>query len=101
VIDPFRAVIASVAAVLALAVDALYIGILLSQGQGDLGEPISIAFATAIGLSALALLVPWRRAWLSAGAAVVLAACAVISGFSTGLLLVPSVVLALLASARA
>jgi hypothetical protein len=74
---------------------------LLSEGQGDLSEPVPIAFASAIGLAALALLVPWRRAWLSAGAAVVLAACALVSGFSIGFLLVPSVVLALIASARA
>lgn len=89
------------AAVFALAVDALYVGILLSEGEGDLAEPVSIVFATAIGLAALALLVPWRRAWLSAGAAAVLAACAVVSGFTIGLLLVPSVVLALIASRRA
>lgn len=86
---------------LALAVDGLYVGILLSEGQGDLAEPVPIAFASAIGLAAVALLVPWRRAWLSAGAAVVLAACAVISGFSIGFLLVPSVVLAVIASSRA
>ena len=95
------AVIAGLAAALALAVDGLYIGILLSEGQGDLSEPVSIGFASAIGLAALALLVPWQRARLSAGAAVVLAACAVVSGFSIGLLLVPSVVLALIASSRA
>ena len=90
----------AVAGALALAVDALYVGILLSEGQGDLGEPISIAFATALGLAALALLVPARpRLW--AAAAAVLAACAVVSGFSIGLLLVPSVVLALLAAAHA
>jgi hypothetical protein len=92
---------AAAAAALALAVDGLYIGILLSEGQGDLGEPVSIAFGSAIGLAALALLVPWQRARLSAGAAVVLAACAIVSGFSIGFLLVPSVVLALLASSRA
>jgi len=81
----------AVAGALALAVDALYVGILLSEGQGDLGEPISIAFATALGLAALALLVPARPGlWAAA-----------VSGFSIGLLLVPSVVLALLAAAHA
>jgi hypothetical protein len=94
-------VIAGLAAALALAVDGLYIAILLSEGEGDLAEPVSIGFATAIGLAAVALVIPWRRAWLSAGAGVVLAACAVVSGFSIGVLLVPSVVLALIASSRA
>ena len=92
--------ISRLAALWALAFAALYVAVLVAEGQGDLREPVAIAFASAVVLAAAALLVPRRpRVWAAAG--VVLAACAVVSGFSIGVLLVPAVVLALLAAARA
>jgi hypothetical protein len=91
---------ARLAALLALAFVAFYLALLVSEGEGDATEPVPIAFSAAICLAAVALVLPARpRLWFAAAG--VLAACAVLSGFTIGLLLLPAVVLALLAAARA
>jgi hypothetical protein len=89
------------AAAFALGIDAYYALTIFSDPSHELLSPVPFAFAGAIFVASVLLLVAPGRLRATAAAAVVLAVCAVISGFSIGFLLVPSVVLALIASSRA
>lgn len=91
------------AAVLAVAVDALYLSLLAAEG--DLGNAVAVGFAAALAAAAAVLgyaarPVPYRGALL-AGAAVVLGAWTILGAASIGLFLLPAAVLASFAAVRA
>ena len=86
------------AAGIALAVDALYIAIIQSEGEGELTSSRVLFVAACLGGAGLALISaqfvgPKARAILLTGAAAMLGAWTVLT-FSIGLLLVPAAILA-------
>jgi hypothetical protein len=86
------------AAGIALAVDALYIAIIQSEGEGELTSGRVLFVAACLGGAGLALISaqfvgPKARAILLTGAAAMLGAWTVLT-FSIGLLLVPAAILA-------
>jgi hypothetical protein len=86
------------AAGIALAVDALYIAIIQSEGEGELTSGRVLFVAACLGGAGLALVSaqfvgPKARAILLTGAAAMLGAWTVLT-FSIGLLLVPAAILA-------
>ncbi|HKO74108.1 MAG TPA: hypothetical protein VJU01_02225 [Gaiellaceae bacterium] len=86
------------AAGIALAVDALYIAIIRSEGEGELTSRRVLFVAACLGGAGLALISaqfvgPKARAILLSGAAAMLGAWTVLT-FSIGLLLVPAAILA-------
>jgi hypothetical protein len=94
------------AAGIALAVDALYIAIIQSEGEGELTSGRVLFVAACVGGAAIALvsaqfLAPRARAIVLAGAAAMLAVWAVLGSFSIGLLLVPAAIFAGLAAGHA
>ena len=87
------------AAGIALTVDALYLAIIQSEGEGELTSGRVLFVAACVGSAALALisaqfLAPRGRAVLLTAAAAMLGVWAVLGSFSIGLLLVPAAVLA-------
>ena len=79
--------------------DALYLAIIQSEGEGELTSGRVLFVAACVGGAALALisaqfLAPRGRAVLLTAAAAMLGAWAVLGSFSIGLLLVPAAVLA-------
>jgi hypothetical protein len=95
---------AIVAAALALAVDAVYLVVLASQGNstGSREALVACSLAGAAGaLLASPVLAPQGRAGLLAWSAATLAAWALLGIASIGLLLVPSAVLAVVALGHA
>jgi hypothetical protein len=87
------------AAGIALIVDALYLAIILSEGEGELTSGRVLFVAACVGGAALALisaqfLAPRGRAVFLTAAAAMLGVWAVLGSFSIGLLLVPAAVLA-------
>jgi hypothetical protein len=87
------------AAGIALAVDALYLAIIHSEGEGELTSGRVLFVAGCIAGAALALIcalffAPRARAILFTGAAAMLCVWAVLGSFSIGLLLVPAALLA-------
>jgi len=93
------------AAGIALAVDALYIAIIQSEGEGELTSGRVLFVAACIAGAALALvsalfLAPRERAILFTGAAAMLGVWAVLGSFSIGLLLVPAALLAAFAAGQ-
>lgn len=93
------------AAVVAVAVDAVYLTIIASEGEGELGSALVLGIAASLGLAAAALAVAARpvpfRQPLLAGAALVLAVFTVLGAASIGLFLLPAAVLASFAAVRA
>lgn len=97
---------ALIAAGIALAVDALYLAIIQSEGEGELTSGRVLFVAACVGGAALALasapfLAPRARAILLTAAASLLGVWAVLGSFSIGLLLVPAAILAALAAGHA
>ena len=97
---------ALIAAGIALAVDALYLAIIQSEGEGELTSGRVLFVAACVGGAALALisalfLAPRVRAILLTAAAAMLGVWAVLGSFSIGLLLVPAAILAALAAGHA
>jgi hypothetical protein len=93
------------AAGIALAVDALYIAIIQSEGEGELTSGRVIFVAACLGGAGLALIFaqfvgPKARAILLTAATAMLGVWTVLT-FSIGLLLVPATVLAAVATGRA
>jgi hypothetical protein len=93
------------AAGIALAVDALYIAIIQSEGEGELTSGRVLFVAACVGGAAVALvsarfLAPRARAILFTGAAAMLGGWAVGGSFSIGLLLVPAALLAAFAAGQ-
>lgn len=87
------------AAGIALAVDALYLAIIQSEGEGELTSGRVLFVAACVGGAALALIsaqffAPRGRAVLLTAAAAMLGVWAVLGSFSIGLLLVPAAILA-------
>ena len=87
------------AAGIALTVDALYLAIIQSEGEGELTSGRVLFVAACVGGAALALisaqfLAPRGRAVLLTAAAAMLGVWAVLGSFSIGLLLVPAAALA-------
>ena len=87
------------AAGIALTVDALYLAIIQSEGEGELTSGRVLFVAACVGGAALALisgqfLAPRGRAVFLTAAAAMLGVWAVLGSFSIGLLLVPAAVLA-------
>lgn len=87
------------AAGIALTVDALYLAIIQSEGEGELTSGRVLFVAACVGGAALALisgqfLAPRGRAVFRTAAAAMLGVWAVLGSFSIGLLLVPAAVLA-------
>ena len=87
------------AAGIALTVDALYLAIIQSEGEGELTSGRVLFVAACVGGAALALIsaqffAPRGRAVLLTAAAAMLGVWAVLGSFSIGLLLVPAAVLA-------
>jgi hypothetical protein len=97
---------ALLAAGIALAVDALYVAIIRSEGEGELTSGRVLFVAACVGGAALALVsaqflsARWRAIFLTSGAAM-LGVWAILGSFSIGLLLVPAAVLAGLAAGHA
>ena len=94
------------AAGIAVAVDALYLAIIQSEGEGELTSGRVLFVAACVGGAALALvsalfLAPRVRAILLTAAAAMLGVWAVLGSFSIGLLLVPATVLAAFAAGNA
>ena len=94
------------AAGIAFAVDALYIAIIQSEGEGELTSGRVLFVAACVGGAAIALvsthfLAPRARAIVLTGAAAMLAVWAVLGSFSIGLLLVPAAIFAGLAAGHA
>lgn len=94
------------AAGIALAVDALYLAIIQSEGEGELTSGRVLFVAACVGGAALALvsalfLAPRVRAILFTAAAAMLGVWAVLGSFSIGLLLVPAALLAAFAAGNA
>ena len=94
------------AAGIALAVDALYLAIIQSEGEGELTSGRVVFVAACVGGAALALvsalfLAPRARAILFTAAAAMLGVWAVLGSFSIGLLLVPAALLAAFAAGNA
>jgi hypothetical protein len=94
------------AAGIAVAVDALYLVIIQSEGEGELTSGRVLFVAACVGGAALALvsalfLAPRVRAILLTAAAAMLGVWAVLGSFSIGLLLVPAAVLAAFAAGNA
>ena len=94
------------AAGIALAVDALYLAIIQSEGEGELTSGRVLFVAACVGGAALALvsalfLAPRARAILFTAAAAMLGVWAVLGSFSIGLLLVPAALLAAFAAGNA
>ena len=94
------------AAGIALAVDALYIAIIQSEGEGELSSGRVLFVAACVAGAAIALvsaqfLAPRARAIVLTGAAAMLAVWAVLGSFSIGLLLVPAAIFAGLAAGHA
>ena len=94
------------AAGIALAVDALYLAIIRSEGEGELTSGRVLFVAACVGGAALALvsalfLAPRARAILFTAAAAMLGVWAVLGSFSIGLLLVPAALLAAFAAGNA
>lgn len=94
------------AAGIALAVDALYIAIIQSEGEGELSSSRVLFVAACVAGAAIALisaqfLAPRPRAIVLTGAAAMLAVWAVLGSFSIGLLLVPAAIFAGLAAGHA
>jgi hypothetical protein len=92
------------AAGIALAVDALYIAIIQSEGEGELTSGRVLFVAACLGGAGLALVSaqfvgPKARAILLTGAAAMLGAWTVLT-FSIGLLLVPAAILAAYAAGQ-
>ena len=89
---------------LALAVFGFYVGILVSEGEGDLTRPAAQFLAAVLAASGLVLLGAWSlssprvRYGALQTSAWVLSAWAILGSFSIGLLLVPSAILAWLAA---
>lgn len=93
------------AAGIALAVDALYLAIIQSEGEGELTSGRVLFVAACVGGAALALisavfLAPRARAIVLTAAAAMLGVWAVLGSFSIGLLLVPAAVLAAVAAGQ-
>jgi hypothetical protein len=92
------------AAAVAAAVDALYVAIIASEGEGELGTPIVVLVAGLLGAAAVTLAVASRpvrlRRPLLVGAALVLAILTVLGIASIGVLVLPAAVLAWVAAAR-
>lgn len=92
------------AAAVAAAVDALYLALVASEGEGELGTPVVLLVAGLLGAAAGTLAVASRpvrhRGPLLVGAALVLATLTVLGIASIGVLLLPAAVLASVASAR-
>ena len=87
------------AAGIALAVDALYLAIIQSEGEGELTSSRVLFVAACVGGAAVALiaalfLTPRAKAIVLTAAAAMLAVWAVLGSFSIGLLLVPAAILA-------
>jgi hypothetical protein len=94
------------AAGIALAVDALYLVIIQSEGEGELTSGRVLFVAACIGGAALVLvssffLQPKARAIALTGATAMLGVWAILGSFSIGLLLVPAAALAAVAAGRA
>lgn len=94
------------AAGIALAVDALYIAIIQSEGEGELTSGRVLFVAACVAGAAIALvsaqfLAPRARAIVLTGAAAMLAVWAALGSFSIGLLLVPAAIFAGLAAGHA
>jgi len=94
------------AAGIALAVDALYLGIIQSEGEGELTSGRVLFVAACVGGAAMALisalfLSPRARAILFTAATAMLGVWAILGSFSIGLLLVPAAVLAAIAAGNA
>jgi hypothetical protein len=96
---------ALLAAVLAAAVDGIYLAIIASEGEGQLTSLAVLVIAAALGAAALALGVAARpapfRFPLLVGSAAVLAVLTVLGAASIGVLLLPAAVLAWIAVVRA
>jgi hypothetical protein len=93
------------AAGIALAVDALYLVIIQSEGEGELTSSRVLFVAACLGGAAIALvsaqfLGPKARAILLTGAAAMLGLWTLLT-FSIGLLLVPATIFAGIAASRA
>jgi hypothetical protein len=92
------------AAAVAVAVDALYVAIIASEGEGELGTPIVVLVAGLLGAAAVTLAVASRpvrlRGPLLVAAALVLAILTVLGIASIGVLVLPGAVLAWVAAAR-
>jgi hypothetical protein len=87
------------AAAIALAVDALYLAIIQSEGEGELtsGRVLFVAgcvAGAAVALLSALFLARKARAILFTGAAAMLGVWALLGSFSIGLLLVPAAILA-------
>jgi len=87
------------AAGIALAVDALYLAIIQSEGEGELTSSRVLFVAACVGGAAVALiaalfLTPRAKAIVLTAAAAMLGVWAVLGSFSIGLLLVPAAILA-------
>ena len=94
------------AAGIALSVDALYLAIIQSEGEGELTSGRVLFVAACVGGAALALisalfLSPRARAILFTGATAMLGVWALLGSFSIGLLLVPAAILAAFAAGNA
>jgi hypothetical protein len=93
------------AAGVALVVDALYLVIIWGEGEGELTSGRVLFVAGCLAAAALALMLglsfgPRARAVLFTAATATLAVWAVLGAFSIGLLLVPAVLLAALATGK-
>ncbi len=92
------------AAVLALAVDVLYLAVIRGEGEpvgSRVGFVAASLAAAAVAVLGAALLPPTVRLGFLGWAAATLGAWAFLGGFSIGLLLVPSLVLTVVAADRA
>jgi hypothetical protein len=96
---------ALIAAAIAIVVDALYLAIIWSEGEGELTSARVLFVAACLAGAALALVWGLRvglraRAILFAAAAGMLVVFTLLGAFSIGLLLAPAAVFAVLASSQ-
>jgi hypothetical protein len=93
------------AAVLASSVDALYLALIASQGDGELDSGRVLLVASSLGAAALVLALAARpvagRKLLLIAATAVLVVWTILGAASIGVLLLPATVLAGVAAARA
>lgn len=96
---------AAVAALIAVAGDAVYVAIIMSEGEGELREAVVLGIACLLAVTALALAVaawPVRfRVPLLVASAVVLAVMTVLGAASIGVFFLPAAILAGIAAVRA
>jgi hypothetical protein len=96
---------ALIAAAIAVAVDALYLVIIWSEGEGELASARVLFVAACLAAAAIALVLGLRaglraRAILFSAAAGMLVVFTFLGAFSIGLLLAPAAVFAVLASSQ-